>query len=105
MRSYDERMIAGCTVYSYTVECPVRTKKGKRTSKRSANISLKKLLLAVLFTVLAPFAILLDGLFAAVAHLSRSITANDRRRAAITNVLGVASSFILFSTLLMLVLL
>ncbi len=57
MKYYDARMIEGCCVFSYAVECPSAkdTKHRKNNERKMKNASFKKALLRFFFLLLAPF--------------------------------------------------
>ena len=71
MKYYDARIIEGCCVFSYTVECPshpaMQQEKCKETAKKSEKKKRaahtpfwKKALLGILFLLLAPLAFAAD---------------------------------------------
>ncbi len=105
MEHYDMRVIADCVVYSYEVPGPAKQKektdsvkkRSKQTASRSARrrahqtAALRTILLRVLFVLLAPFALLIDGM-AALAHaFVRALRVSVRRPVRGISALGAFS--------------
>ena len=87
MKYYDARMIEGCCVFSYTVDAPVtETEKNHNTDKKSTkktkqtkNPFWKKFFLPFLFLLVAPFALLIDGVCFLFDKLIRLFTSVFRK--------------------------
>ena len=106
MGNCDYRIIEGCKVYSFSVECPVRPvapcrKSGAPLRKENRR---KKLMLSILLVLLAPFAVIWDALHAAVSFVARRILGRAEKRAMAVGMLGTASCLLLLSAVLLAVL-
>lgn len=106
MGNCDYRIIEGCKVYSYSVECPVRAaspyrKSGAPLRKESRR---KKLMLSILLVLMAPFAVIWDALCAAVSFVARRLFGRTGKRGMAVGMLGTASCLLLLSAVLLTVL-
>lgn len=106
MGNCDYRIIEGCKVYSYSVECPVHAaspcrKSGAPLRKENRR---KKLMLSILLVLLAPFAVIWDALHAAVSFVARRILGRAGKRGMAVGMLGTASCLLLLSAVLLTVL-
>lgn len=106
MGNCDYRIIEGCNVYSFSVECPVRSASPRRKSGaplRKENRR-KKLMLSILLVLLAPFAVVVDALHAVFAFVTRRILGRAGKRGIAVGTLGTASCLLLLSAVLLTVL-
>lgn len=106
MGNCDYRIIEGCKVYSFSVECPVRPVASCRKSGvplRKENRR-KKLMISILLVLLAPFAVIWDALHATVSAIARRIFGRARKRGMAVGMLGTASCLLLLSAVLLTVL-
>ena len=127
MENCECSIIAGCVVYSYTVEGPTKrsdsampvSRETAPTSRREAKaakapshiataknaaarkeVSLKKIFLALLFVLLSPFALLIDIFAAGMRLVCQRLYGFVRTRTAAAGVLGTASCLLLVTSLL-----
>lgn len=106
MGNYDYRMIEGCHVYSFSVECPARPANGspKKSGAVRKGRGLRKILLSILLVLLSPFALLLDTLYAACMFVRRRLFARVRKGGMVVGMLGTVSCLLVLSAVLLTVL-